>query len=88
VDHPDTDLIAVLRGLRRRPRVRRGGDRSGRGRKPVLLLTVGGSEASIRGAQSHTGALTSDTAVSRGLPPAGIHRVASPASSPTPPPRF
>ena len=31
--------------------------------KPVVLLTVGGSEASIRGAQSHTGALTSDSAV-------------------------
>ena len=64
IEHPGTDLIAVYC------------EDFGDGRafvaaataaaeagKPVLLLTVGGSEASIRGAQSHTGALTSDSAV-------------------------
>ena len=80
VDHPDTDLIAVYC------------EDFGDGRafvaaataaaeagKPVLLLTVGGSEASIRGAQSHTGALTSDSAViDAACHAAGIHRVASP----------
>ncbi|HEY5857993.1 MAG TPA: acetate--CoA ligase family protein [Aldersonia sp.] len=47
--------------------------------KPVVLLTVGGSAASVRGAQSHTGALTSDTAViDAACAAAGIFRVASP----------
>lgn len=47
--------------------------------KPVVLLTVGGSEASMRGAQSHTGALTSDSAViDAACEAAGIHRVSSP----------
>ena len=80
VEHPGTDLIAVYC------------EDFGDGRafvaaataaaeagKPVLLLTVGGSEASIRGAQSHTGALTSDSAViDAACRAAGIHRVASP----------
>lgn len=47
--------------------------------KPVVLLTVGGSEASRRGAQSHTGSLTSDTAViDAACRAAGVHRVTSP----------
>ncbi|WP_205881541.1 acetate--CoA ligase family protein [Leucobacter coleopterorum] len=47
--------------------------------KPVILMTVGGSEASIRGAQSHTGALTSDSAViDAACRDAGIVRVATP----------
>jgi acyl-CoA synthetase (NDP forming) len=47
--------------------------------KPVVLLTVGGSEASVRGAQSHTGALTSDSAViDAACHAAGIYRVTSP----------
>ena len=47
--------------------------------KPVLLLTVGGSEASIRGAQSHTGSLTSDSAViDAACRAAGVYRVSSP----------
>jgi acyl-CoA synthetase (NDP forming) len=80
VEHPDTDLIAVYC------------EDFGDGRafvaaataaaeagKPVLLLTVGGSEGSVRGAQSHTGALTSDSAViDAACHAAGIHRVASP----------
>jgi acyl-CoA synthetase (NDP forming) len=80
VDHKDTDLIAVYC------------EDFGDGRafvaaaayaaeagKPVLLLTVGGSEASIRGAQSHTGSLTSDSAViDAACRAAGVYRVASP----------
>ncbi|MFE5117597.1 acetate--CoA ligase family protein [Arthrobacter koreensis] len=47
--------------------------------KPVILLTVGGSEASQRGAMSHTGSLTSDTAViDAACDAAGVYRVASP----------
>ncbi len=47
--------------------------------KPVVLLTVGGSEASIRGAQSHTGSLTSSSAViDAACRAAGIYRVSSP----------
>jgi hypothetical protein len=47
--------------------------------KPVLLLTVGGSAGSVRGARSHTGALTSDSAViDAACRAAGVYRVASP----------
>ena len=47
--------------------------------KHVVLLTVGGSEASMRGAQSHTGSLTSDTAViDAACQAAGVYRVNSP----------
>ena len=47
--------------------------------KPVLLLTVGGSAGSVRGALSHTGALTSDSAViDAACRAAGVYRVASP----------
>ena len=80
MDHPDTGLIAVYC------------EDFGDGRafvaaataaaeagKPVLLLTVGGSQASMRGAKSHTGALTSDTAViDAACHAAGTYRVASP----------
>lgn len=46
--------------------------------KPVVLLTVGGSAASVRGAQSHTGALTSDLAViDAACRAAGVDRVTS-----------
>jgi acyl-CoA synthetase (NDP forming) len=47
--------------------------------KPVVLLTVGSSEASVRGARSHTGALTSDAAVVRAAcEAAGADLVATP----------
>ncbi|MGV9855602.1 acetate--CoA ligase family protein [Streptomyces sp. NPDC003442] len=47
--------------------------------KPVVLLTVGASEASVRGAKSHTGALVSDSSViDAACRAAGIDRVASP----------
>ncbi|MFI8993824.1 acetate--CoA ligase family protein [Streptomyces sp. NPDC053542] len=47
--------------------------------KPVVLLTVGGSAASVRGAKSHTGALTTDSSViDAACRAAGIDRVTSP----------
>ena len=47
--------------------------------KPVLLLTVGGSEAAARAAASHTGALVSDTvAIDAACRAAGIDRVRTP----------
>ncbi|MEU7046215.1 acetate--CoA ligase family protein [Streptomyces varsoviensis] len=47
--------------------------------KPVVLLTVGSSAASVRGAKSHTGALTSDTSViDAACRAAGVDRVNSP----------
>src|SRR5437899_523630 len=47
--------------------------------KPVVLLTVGGSAASVRAARSHTGALVSDQlAVDAACRAAGIVRVATP----------
>lgn len=47
--------------------------------KPVVLLTVGAGQASMRGAASHTGALTSDSAVvDAACRAAGVDRVATP----------
>ena len=47
--------------------------------KPVVLLTVGQTEASTRAARSHTGALTSSLdAVDAACRAAGVHRVATP----------
>src|SRR5207302_3120873 len=47
--------------------------------KPVVLLTVGGSEASVRAARSHTRALVSDlAAVDAACRAAGIVQVSTP----------
>ena len=47
--------------------------------KPVLLLTVGASEASARAARSHTGALVSDlAAIDAACRAAGIYRARTP----------
>ena len=47
--------------------------------KPVLLLTVGASAAAVRGARSHTAALTTDLAVvDAACRAAGVYRVGSP----------
>ncbi|WP_405565040.1 acetate--CoA ligase family protein [Streptomyces sp. NBC_01180] len=78
-DHPGTELIAVYcedfgDG---RAFVSAAADAVAAG-KPVVLLTVGGSEASVRGAKSHTGALTSDSSViDAACRAAGVDRVAS-----------
>jgi acyl-CoA synthetase (NDP forming) len=49
------------------------------GGKAVILLTVGGSEAAVRAARSHTGALVSDlVAVDAAGRAAGFQRVATP----------
>lgn len=80
VDHDQTDLIAVYcedfgDG---RAFVAAASEAAEAG-KQVLLLTVGGSEASVRGAQSHTGSLTSDSAViDAACRAAGVYRVSSP----------
>lgn len=51
-----------------------------RGGKPVVLLAVGGSDASARGARSHTGALTTSSAViGAACRDAGIYRVSTPS---------
>jgi acyl-CoA synthetase (NDP forming) len=48
--------------------------------KPVILLTVGRSDASVRAARSHTGALVSDLAVvEAACRAAGVRLVSSPA---------
>ncbi|MDI3403263.1 acetate--CoA ligase family protein [Streptomyces cavernicola] len=78
--HPETELIAVY------------SEDFGDGRdfvaaaaaanavgKPVVLLTIGSSAASVRGAQSHTGALASDSSViDAACRAGGVDRVASP----------
>ena len=47
--------------------------------KPVVLLTVGSSAAAVRGARSHTGALTTDAAVVRAAcDAAGVDLVSTP----------
>ncbi|KUM24284.1 CoA-binding protein [Mesorhizobium loti] len=80
VDHPDTDLIALFCEdfVDGRSFVDAATAAAEAG-KPVLLLAVGGSEASIRGAQSHTGSLTSGSlVVDAACRAAGIYRAASP----------
>lgn len=80
VDHEGTDVIAVycedfgdgLSFVAAAAQARLNG-------KPVILLTVGGSEASVRGAQSHTGSLTSSSDVlDAACREAGIYRVHTP----------
>lgn len=80
VDHSDTDLIALFceEFVDGRSFVDAATAAAEAG-KPVLMLAVGGSEASIRGAQSHTGSLTSGSSVvDAACRAAGIYRVASP----------
>jgi acyl-CoA synthetase (NDP forming) len=78
--HRGTELIAVycedFRDGRRFAAAAAGAVAAG---KPVVLLTVGSSEASARGARSHTGALTSDADVVRAAcEAAGADLVATP----------
>ncbi|TWS24291.1 CoA-binding protein [Tsukamurella sputi] len=79
-DHDGTDLIAVycedFGDGRAFVEASRAAAEAG---KPVVVLTVGGSEASVRGARSHTGAMTSSAAVVQAAcDAAGVVRVGSP----------
>ncbi|CDO27795.1 acetate--CoA ligase family protein [Mycolicibacterium porcinum] len=80
VEHPETDLIAVYcEDFGDGRAFVEAATAAAEAGKPVVLLTVGGSEASVRGAQSHTGSLTSDSAViDAACQTAGVYRVASP----------
>lgn len=78
--HPGTDLIAVYcEDFGDGRAFVEAASAAARAGKPVVVLTVGGSEASIRGAKSHTGAMTSGSAVvDAACDAAGVTRVRSP----------
>ncbi|HXD72021.1 MAG TPA: acetate--CoA ligase family protein [Gaiellales bacterium] len=76
-EHPITEVIAVYAEDFRDGRAFV--DAAAAAGKPVVLLTVGASEASARAARSHTGALVSDTAVvAAAARAAGVHVVQTP----------
>ncbi|KXF52924.1 CoA-binding protein [Rhodococcus sp. SC4] len=79
-DHDGTDLIAVYcEDFGDGRAVVAAAAHARRRGKPVVLLTVGGSEASVRGARSHTGALTTSSDVlDAACRHAGIYRVHTP----------
>lgn len=80
VEHTETDLIAVYcEDFGDGRAFVAAATAAAQAGKPVVLLTVGGSAASVRGAQSHTGSLTSDSAViDAACRAAGVYRVGSP----------
>lgn len=64
VDHEATSVVALyLEGFGDSAATLAGMDRVRRAGKPVLVLTVGGSEASRAAARSHTGAMTAGTEI-------------------------
>jgi acetate---CoA ligase (ADP-forming) len=76
-EHPETEAIAVYAEDFRDGRAFV--DAAAAAGKPVVLLTVGASEASARAARSHTGALVSDGAVvAAAARAAGVHVVKTP----------
>jgi acyl-CoA synthetase (NDP forming) len=76
-EHPQTQAIAVYAEDFRDGRAFV--DAAAAAGKPVVLLTVGASEASARAARSHTGALVSDGAVvAAAARAAGVHVVKTP----------
>jgi acyl-CoA synthetase (NDP forming) len=79
-EHPATEMIAVYcEDFRDGRRFAESAARAVASGRPVALLTVGSSEAAVRGARSHTGALTSDAAVVRAAcEAAGVDLVATP----------
>lgn len=81
VGHEGTRAIALYcEDFRDGRRLVRAAHRATEAGKPVVLLTVGGTDASVRNARSHTGALVSSvTAVDAACRAAGIYQVASPA---------
>jgi acyl-CoA synthetase (NDP forming) len=78
--HPGTEMIAAYcEDFGDGRRFAEAAARAVAAGKPVVAITVGSSEASVRGARSHTGALTSDAAVVRAAcEAAGIDLVATP----------
>jgi acetate---CoA ligase (ADP-forming) len=80
VEHEPTRLVAVYcEDFKDGRAFARAAARAVEAGKPVLLLAGGGTAASARAAQSHTGALVSDlVAVDAACAAAGIQRVATP----------
>ena len=80
VGHEQTRAIAVYcEDFRDGRAFARAARRAVEAGKPVLLLTVGGSEVGARAARSHTGALVSElVAVDAACRAAGIQRVSTP----------
>jgi acyl-CoA synthetase (NDP forming) len=80
IDHPGTKVIAVyIEDFEDGRHFASIAERASRAGKPVILLTVGATDASQRMAQSHTGALVSDSlAVDAACRAAGIYRVDTP----------
>lgn len=77
-EHPATELIAVYVEDFRDGRAFAAA--AAAARKPVILITVGRSDASARAAQSHTGALVSSLSTVRAAcRGAGVHLVSTPA---------
>lgn len=81
IEHEETAAIAVycedFRDGRRFARAARSAGAAG---KPIVLLTVGATDASIRNARSHTGAMVSSgMVVDAACRAAGIEQVSSPA---------
>jgi acyl-CoA synthetase (NDP forming) len=84
-DHAATAVIAVYcEDFKDGRRFTAAAAAAARRGKPVVLLAVGASRAAQRGARSHTGSLTSDSAVvDAACDAAGAVRVASPAQMAT-----
>ncbi len=77
-EHPATDLIAVY--VEDFHDGRAFAAAAAAAQKPVILITVGRSDASARAARSHTGALVSSlSAVRAACRGAGVHLVSTPA---------
>jgi acetate---CoA ligase (ADP-forming) len=78
--HDRTGVIAVYcEDFRDGRRFAAAAGEAARRGKPVVLLTVGGSEASVRSARSHTGSLTTRSGVvDAACEAAGAYRVSSP----------
>ena len=77
-EHPATELIAVYAEDFRDGRAF--ASAAADAQKPVILITVGRSDASARAAQSHTGALVSSLSTVRAAcRGAGVHVVSTPA---------
>ncbi|WP_205787005.1 acetate--CoA ligase family protein [Specibacter cremeus] len=81
VDHAGTAAIAVYcEDFRDGRRFARAAQRAAAAGKPVVLLTVGATDASVRNAKSHTGAMVSSgIVVEAACRAAGIEQVSSPA---------